>query len=331
MSRPLYGRVLTAALLITTVGQAGDSEPSRLRPVATYSIVARDPDTGQLGVAVQSHWFSVGSLVTWARAGVGAVATQSFVLVDYGPDGVGLMSDGVSAPEALARLVAADDGEAVRQVAMIDASGRVAAHTGANCIQGAGHIVGTNFSVQANLMLSDKVWPAMALAFREAQGPLALRMLAALEAAEAEGGDIRGRQSAAMLIVSGERQEQPWQGVDLELRVEDHSDPLGELRRLIRVHQAYEHMNAGDLAVEHKDDEGALREYGAAEALFPENLEMKFWHALALANMGRLKESYPLFKAVFRGDQNWRTLLPRLPASGLIKEEAVEKILKQVK
>ena len=331
MTRHTWIHAVAAILLMGSSGQAAASGPSRSRPVATYSIVARDPATGQLGVAVQSHWFSVGSLVTWARAGVGAVATQSFVLVDYGPDGLHLMTAGTTAPDALAQLVAADEGRAVRQVAMIDAAGNVAAHTGDMCIQAAGNIVGENFSVQANLMLSAEVWPAMDKAFRAAEGGLAMRMLAALEAAEAAGGDIRGRQSAAMLIVAGERQEQSWQGVELELRVEDHPDPLVELRRLIRVHQAYEHMNAGDLAVEHKDDEGALREYAAAEAMFPENLEMKFWHAVALANMGRLKESYPLFKTVFRQDENWRTLLPRMPASGLLEQKAVQKILKKVK
>ncbi|UCH11789.1 MAG: DUF1028 domain-containing protein [Fidelibacterota bacterium] len=317
-------------LLVVSVS-ASENEPSGARPVATYSIVARDTDTGQLGVAVQSHWFSVGSLVTWARAGVGAVATQSFVLVDYGPDGLALMEQGTSAPEALAQLVAADEGRDVRQVAMIDAAGRVAAHTGERCIQAAGHHVGDNFSVQANLMLSADVWPFMKAAYENTPGDLADRMLAALEAAEGVGGDIRGRQSAAILIVSGDKQAQPWQGVQMELRVEDHPEPLVELRRLIRVHRAYEHMNAGDLAVEHGDDEMALKEYSAAEEMFPDNLEMKYWHAVALANMGRLKESYPLFKTIFQQDENWRTLLPRLVDSGLIEQKAVDKILKAVK
>ncbi len=327
-------RHITGILAILFSGAvifAAEPEPSRLRPVATYSIVARDSATGQLGVAVQSHWFSVGSLVTWARAGVGAVATQSFVLVDYGPDGLALMEAGVAAPEALDRLIEGDEGRAVRQVAMIDAAGNVAAHTGERCIKAAGHNVGDDFSVQANLMLSDQVWPRMKTAFESTTGDLADRMLAALEAAESVGGDIRGRQSAAILIVSGEKQEQPWQGVIMELRVEDHPDPLGELRRLIKVHRAYEYMNAGDLAVEQGDNEGALREYGAAEELFPDNLEMKFWHAVALVNMDRLEESYPLFRTIFRQDQNWRVLLPRLVASELIGQEAVDKILKEVK
>ncbi|MCK4577519.1 MAG: DUF1028 domain-containing protein, partial [Candidatus Marinimicrobia bacterium] len=301
------------------------------RPVSTYSIVARDPVTGQLGVAVQSHWFSVGSLVTWARAGVGAVATQSFVLVDYGPRGLALMESGTGAQQALDQLVAEDDAQNVRQVAMIDAAGNVAAHTGAKCIKDAGHRVGDSYSVQANLMASDNVWPAMAKAYESAKGDLADRMLAALEAAEGEGGDIRGRQSAAMLIVSGEKQPEPWQGVLLELRIEDHLRPLAELRRLLKVHRAYEHMNAGDLAVEHGDEEAALREYGLAGEMFPDNLEMKFWHAVSLANMGRLKESYPLFQEVFAKDDNWRILLPRLVASELIEQKAVDKILKKAR
>ncbi|MEE9464079.1 MAG: DUF1028 domain-containing protein, partial [Candidatus Neomarinimicrobiota bacterium] len=297
----------------------------------TYSIVARDPATGQLGVAVQSHWFSVGSAVTWARAGVGAVATQSFVLVDYGPDGLELMTDGVSAPDALRQLVAADEGRAGRQVAMIDAAGNVDAYTGESCIQAAGNYVGENYSVQANLMLSDQVWPRMAEAYENATGDLADRMMAALEAAEAVGGDIRGRQSAAMLIVSGEKQEQPWQGVLLELRIEDHPDPLAELRRLIRMHRAYEHMNTGDLAIEHEDEQLALKEYGAAMEMFPDNLEMQYWTAVSMANMGRLDEAVDMFKGIFAQDENWRTLLPRLVDSELIEQKDVEKILKMVK
>ena len=319
--------LLSAALLLA----ASAGEPSRKRPVATYSIVARDPATGQLGVAVQSHWFSVGSLVTWARAGVGAVATQSFVLVNYGPDGLQLMADGLTAEAALERLVRADEGREVRQVAMIDARGKVAAHTGARAIVAAGHHVGENYSVQANLMLSDQVWPRMAAAYESASGTLAERMMAALEAAQGAGGDIRGRQSAAMLIVSGERQPEPWQGVILELRVEDHPEPLQELRRLLRVHRAYEHMNAGDLAVEHGDNEKALKEYGHAMEMFPGNLEMKYWTAVALVNMGRADDSYVLFKEIFRQDKNWRTLLDRLPASGLMEKKDVQAVLRKVR
>ena len=294
---------------------------SSVRPVHTYSIVARDPATGELGVAVQSHWFSVGPIVAWAEAGVGAVATQSFVDPSYGKNGLDLMRAGKSAPDTLKELLAKDEGREVRQVAMIDAQGRVDAWTGRNDIQAAGQIVGKNFSVQANLMLNDRVWPAMARAFESAKGDLAERMLAALDAAEAAGGDIRGRQSAALIVVTGKPTGQAWKDRTFDLRVDDSPQPLRELRRLVRLQRAYNHMNAGDLAVEKKDNEGALREYSAAEKLVPDNAEMIYWHAVALVNMGRVDESLPLFRKVFAMDRNWLTLTPRLPKSGLLPED----------
>ena len=297
------------------------SSSSSVRPVHTYSIVARDPATGELGVAVQSHWFSVGPIVAWAEAGVGAVATQSFVDPSYGKNGLDLMRAGKSAPDTLKELLGKDEAKEVRQVAMIDAQGRVEAWTGKNDIQAAGHIVGTNFSVQANLMLNDKVWPAMARAFESTKGDLAERMLAALDAAEAAGGDIRGRQSAALIVVTGKPTGQAWKDRIFDLRVDDSPQPLKELRRLVRLQRAYNHMNAGDLAVEKKDNEGALREYSAAEKLVPDNAEMIYWHAVALVNMGRVDESLPLFRKVFAMDPNWRTLTPRLPKSGLLPDD----------
>jgi uncharacterized Ntn-hydrolase superfamily protein len=298
---------------------ASDSVP--LRPVHTYSIVARDPATGELGVAVQSHWFSVGSIVAWAEAGVGAVATQSFVDPSYGKNGLDLMRAGKSAPDTLKELLAKDEARDVRQVAMIDARGRVDAWTGKNDIQAAGHIVGQNFSVQANLMLNDRVWPAMARAFGRATGDLAERMMAALDAAQLAGGDIRGRQSAALIVVTGKPTGLAWKDRTFDLRVDDSPEPLKELRRLVRLQRAYNHMNAGDLAVEKKDNEGALREYSAAEKLVPDNAEMIYWHAVALVNMGRVDESLPMFRRVFAMDPNWRTLTPRLPKSGLLPDD----------
>lgn len=299
----------------------GAGPPRPLRPVHTYSIVARDPSTGELGVAVQSHWFSVGPIVPWAEAGVGAVATQSFVDPSYGPLGLAIMRSGRSAPEALKALLAGDEARDVRQVAMIDAQGRVDAWTGKNDIQAAGHHVGKDYSVQANLMLNDKVWPAMAAAFESTKGDLAERMLAALDAAQAAGGDIRGRQSAALIVVSGKPTGQVWKDRTFDLRIDDHAEPLKELRRLLRLQRAYNHMNAGDLAVEKKDNEGALREYSAAEKLVPDNAEMIYWHAVALVNMGRVEESLPLFKRVFAMDRNWIELTPRLPKSGLLPND----------
>ena len=300
---------------------AADKPVTPVRPVHTFSIVARDPATGELGVAVQSHWFSVGPIVPWVEAGVGAVATQSFVDPSYGKNGLELMRAGKSAPDALKELLEKDEGREVRQVAMIDAQGRVDAWTGKNDIQAAGHMIGKNFSVQANLMLNDKVWPAMARAFENTKGDLADRMLAALDAAQAVGGDIRGRQSAAMIVVTGKPTGQVWKDRIFDLRVDDSPQPLLELRRLVKLQRAYNHMNAGDLAVEKKDNEGALREYGAAEKLVPNSAEMIYWHAVALVNMGRVDESLPLFRRVFAMDRNWITLTPRLPKSGLLPDD----------
>jgi len=313
--------VAAFAPLVRTEVEAQSESPRPLRPVHTYSIVARDPATGEMGVAVQSHWFSVGSNVAWAEAGVGAVATQSFIDPSYGRNGLELMRGGASAEEALKALVAKDEGRDVRQVAMIDSKGRVAAHTGAKCIEAAGDRTGANYSVQANLMANERVWPAMARAFESAKGDLAERMLAALDAAEGAGGDIRGRQSAALVVVKGESTGKPWADRLFDLRVDDHPEPLRELRRLVRLQRAYNHMNAGDAAVERKDNEAALREYSAAGRLVPDNIEMGYWHAVALANMNRVEESLPLFRRVFAADPNWRTLTPRLVKSGILPDD----------
>ena len=314
--------LLLLVFCLPNVAQVASQDPViPVRPVHTFSIVARDPATGELGVAVQSHWFSVGPIVAWAEAGVGAVATQSFVDPSYGKNGLDLMRAGKSAPDTLKELLGKDEARDVRQVAMIDAQGRVEAWTGKNDIQAAGHIVGKNFSVQANLMLNDKVWPAMARAFENTKGDLADRMLAALDAAQAAGGDIRGRQSAAMIVVTGKPTGQAWKDRTFDLRVDDSPQPLLELRRLVKLQRAYNHMNAGDLAVEKKDNETALREYGAAEKLVPNNAEMIYWHAVALVNMGRVDESLPLFRRVFAMDRNWITLTPRLPKSGLLPDD----------
>jgi uncharacterized Ntn-hydrolase superfamily protein len=319
---------MSGAVINSKAQQDRASSERPLRPVHTFSIVARDPSTGELGVAVQSHWFSVGAVVPWAEAGVGAVATQSFVDPSYGPLGLALMRSGRSAPDALKALLAGDEGRDVRQVAMIDALGRVDAWTGKSDIQAAGNHVGKDYSVQANLMLNDKIWPAMAAAFEATKGDLAERMLAALDAAQAAGGDIRGRQSAALIIVTGKPTGQAWKDRIFDLRVDDSAEPLKELRRLVTLQRAYNHMNAGDLAVEKKDNEGALREYGAAEKLVPDNAEMIYWHAVALVNMGRVTESLPLFKRAFAMDRNWIELTPRLPKSGLLPNDP--KLIEQI-
>ena len=296
----------------------------------TFSIVARDSTTGEMAVGVQSHWFSVGPLVAWAKSGVGAVATQSFVNPAYGPEGLALMEEGKSASEALGILVAQDEGKAFRQVAFLDASGNAAAFTGENCVEAASDISGKNFSVQANMMLNNNVVPAMEQAWKEhADLPLAERVLEVLKAAQAAGGDIRGRQSAALIVVGPDKTLNSWEDKSIDLRVDDNPDPLVELERLLKVARAYQFMNAGDLAVEKNDMQEALKQYGEAMKMFPENLEMKFWTAVALANSGRLKEALPMFKAVFSKDENWREMTKRLPASGLltVSDEELKQII----
>jgi len=329
---------------------------AQLRPVNTFSIVARDPATGQIGVAVQSHWFAVGQIVPWAEAGVGAVATQSFVDPSYGKLGLDLLRAGKSAPDTLRALLGGDAACDVRQVGVVDANGNVATFTGAKDIVAAGGIagsastadavnsdsmkcgtlsVGRDFAVQANLMANDKVWPAMAKAYAESAGDLADRMLAALDAAQAAGGDIRGKQSAALIVVNAKATGRAWADRVFDLRVDDHPSPLAELRRLVALQRAYNHMNAGDLAVEHKDHEAALREYKAAEEIaakthgIPESrhAEMIYWHAVALVNMNRIDDALPLFARVFAMEPAWRELTPRLPASGLLPEGAVARIV----
>ena len=346
-----FGLVICALSLPAAAQQARP-----LRPVHTFSIVARDPQTGEMGAAVQSHWFAVGSNVIWAEAGVGAVATQSFIDPSYGKIGLELMRAGKSAPETLQALLQMDDGRQVRQVAMVDSQGRAIAFTGCHNIEAAGHFVsgriggggfhdqkaepgkidctgrydiGQEFTTEANLMSNDKVWPAMAKAFRETKGDLAERMLAALEAAQAVGGDIRGRQSAAIVVVKAKSSGQPWADKVFDLRVDDADQPIPELRRLVALQRAYNHMNAGDAAVEKHDNEGALREYSAAEEIaartpgvLPSRLaEMEYWHAVALVTMGRVEESLPLFKKAFALQPSWRELTPRLPKAGLLPDD----------
>ncbi len=282
------------------------------RPAHTYSVVAVDRSRGEIGVAVQSHWFSVGSTVPWIEAGIGAVATQSFVNRSFGPQGLELLTKGLSPQEVVRRLIAADEGRQMRQLAVIDARGRAAAYTGASCVPEAGHLVGDCYSVQANLMERPEVWPAMARAFEASGGPLAERLVGTLAAAQSQGGDLRGRQSAALLVVRAEATGAAWKDRLIDLRVEDHQDPVVELGRLLQTFRAYEHLNRADQAMEDGDWERALREYGEAQALCPNNPEMKFWCAVSLANAGRVKQATPLFTEVFRAGSNWRLLAERL-------------------
>lgn len=298
----------------------------------TFSIVARDSVTGEMAVAVQSHWFSVGTTVSWAEAGVGAVATQSFVNKSFGIRGLDLLRRGLNAQEALDVLLKDDEGREVRQVAIIDAKGNIATHTGKSCIQYANHIQGKQYSVQSNMMLTDKVSKAMSDAFEKSGSkPLAERMIMALEAAQSVDGDIRGQQSAALLVVPGRSDDKPWDERTVDLRVDDSKEPIKELKRLYTVHMAYQHMNNGDLAVEKNDMNKAMNEYNAAMQMMPHNLEMQYWTAVTLANNKQVDKAIPIFKKVFTKDKNWKELTKRLPSVNLltVSEADLKKIIAQ--
>lgn len=309
---------------------AQNSKPND--PLAhTFSIVARDSKTGEMAVAVQSHWFSVGTAVSWGEAGVGVVATQSFTNKSFGLRGLELLKQGKSPQQAMDILLSDDAGKEFRQVAILDNKGQVATHTGKNCIEYAGHTNGENFSIQANMMLNDNVVPAMEKAWKENdEMPLAERMVAVLQAAQNVGGDIRGKQSAALMIVAPEATKEPWNDRLIDLRVDDSENPIKEIDRLLKVFRAYEHMNQGDLFVEKNEMKSAMEEYNAAMKMFPENLEMQYWTAITLANNKQIAQASEMLQNIYKEDENWRKLTARLPKVGLlnVSKEDLKELLK---
>lgn len=320
--------VLILIILLKPVFCPADdnSQFTPIHPVNTYSIVCYDSTTGQFGAAVQSHWFKVADVI-WLEPGVGAVATQSLVDFAYGPLGLEMMKLGKTPSQALNGLIESDPNSNVRQVAIISKD-RVVAHTGDKCIAEAGHCVGLHYSVQANLMEKNTVWDAMAAAFESTEGDLADRMMAALEAAQAEGGDIRGKQSAAMVVVSGEPTGQSWRDRLVDIRVDDSPEPLVELKRLLGITRAYDFMNKGDeFIAEGKMDE-AQEAYEKAAELAPGNPEILFWYAVTLVEVGELQRSLPTFKEVFEADAAWRVLVPRLVVADLLPDD--EGIISQI-
>jgi len=313
--RPILTLLLLAATYYSVAQLRRQDEPF----AHTFSVVGRDEKTGEMAVAVQSHWFSVGTVVSWGEAGVGVVATQSFVNKSFGPRGLELLKSGLSPDEVVKKLLSDDPGEAVRQLAILDKSGRVATHTGKNCIADAGHKNGDNFSVQANMMLNDKVVPAMEQAWKNNSSlPLGERMVAVLKAAQAAGGDIRGKQSAALLVVRGTSTGEPWNDRLIDLRVDDAEEPITELERLLKVHRAYEHMNEGDLFVEKGEMTKAMDQYDAAMKMFPDNLEMQYWTAITLASSNEVSKAVSMLQPIYKKDPNWRELTKRLPKVGLL-------------
>ena len=284
----------------------------------TYSIVARDAVTGEMGVAVQTRWFNVGSGVPWAEAGVGAVATQSITEKSYGPLGLALMREGASAPMALEALLANDANREVRQVGMVDATGRSAAFTGERCVPAAGHLTADDLSIQANMMERPTVWPAMAEAYRSTEGPLADRLVAALRAAEAEGGDMRGRQSAALVVVPASG---PAWATRYDLRVDDHRAPLDELARLLRLARAYEAFDRADTAAAAGDLAASAAELRLAHELAPDDDQITLWKALSVAGAGDHVEARRLYAEARRAEPRSGLHLRRFLAAGQLPPE----------
>jgi uncharacterized Ntn-hydrolase superfamily protein len=296
----------------------------------TYSIVARDKETGQLGVAVQSHYFQVGPVVPWALAGVGAVATQSMVNISFGPLGIEYMRLGYPAQQALRALLAGDDQPDGRQVALVDAAGSVAVHTGEKCIPAAGHRAGDGFSCQANLMEKDTVWDAMHEAYTTTDAPLAERMMAALDAAEAEGGDIRGKQSAAMLVVTGKPTGHSWEDRIIDLRVEDAPDPLAELRRLLRIKRAYTTLSDAESIDKERNKDAAMAAVRKATTMAPDMVEIHFWAGLSLAEDGQLDEGCRLMAHAVAKDKRWIETLNRLVAVDRLPADLAKRVEAQL-
>lgn len=288
----------------------------------TYSIVARDPETGRFGVAVQSHFLGVGPVVPWLEAGVGAIATQASVNISFGPIGLEMLRAGQTAEEAVASLTGGDPSSAIRQLGVVDGEGRAAAHTGADCIPACGHRVGDGYTVQGNLLERETCWPAMGDAYEAALSrgePFVERLMLALEAAEGEGGDVRGRQSAAIMVVEGEVRPTSWQGRlwggrVMDLRIEDHADPVPELRRIVTMQLAY------DLTADHGDAARAGRSsgerYAQARQLAPEAYELVFWRGVELAAGGDVEAGRHELQIAFAADSRWRTTLRHLGDAG---------------
>jgi uncharacterized Ntn-hydrolase superfamily protein len=294
----------------------------------TYSIAALDERTGELGVAVQTRWLAVGSMVPWARPGVGAIATQSFVDARYGYVGLELLAAGRAPAAALAELLAADSDPGVRQVGIVDAAGRTVAHTGADCVAAAGHAMGAGVTVQANMMERATVWPAMLEAYEATSGDLADRLLAALRAAEREGGDVRGRQSAALLVVPGSPGSKPW-GIRFDVRVDDAPAPLDELERLLALNRGYEALDEAIEALAVGETAAAAAFAERAAALAPDDDQIRLWQALAVFDAGDEARGQRLYRSALEIEPRAGEHLRRFLAAGQLpgRERLVARLI----
>jgi uncharacterized Ntn-hydrolase superfamily protein len=294
----------------------------------TYSILARDPETGAFGIGVQSHFFGVGRLVGWLEPGLGGVATQAFVNVGLGPRGLDLLRSGSAAQQTLDALVAGDEGAGLRQVAVVDSTGRVAAFTGDQNVPAAGSRAGVQVVAQGNMLVSDAVYESMIDAYESSSAPFAERLLVALRAAEEQGGDARGSQSAAIRIVSGERTDAPWEQTLVDIRVDDHVDPIGELTRLLALHRAYETLGAAMFTpgllmgsfenVTEAELAASLSAFEQARVGLGDNLEGAFWQAVVLARAGQASAAEALFEEVFAAAPRFRNYLRSVRQAGFL-------------
>lgn len=285
----------------------------------TFSIIAYDPQTGEMGIAVQSHWFSVGTTVAWGEAGAGIIATQAVVNIGFGPNGLALLRKGVSPDSVLQTLLRSDPAREMRQVAILDTNGRIAVSTGNMCVAEAGHQQGNLYSAQANTAESKEVWKKMGAAYEQTEGPLAARLIAALEAAQAAGGDIRGKQSACLLVVRKKSTGKIWLDRKVDIRVEDNPDPIKELKRIYIIKTAYDAVNMGYYYLAKDDLDAADAAFNKAEELNPGNSEMKFWYAVELANKGLDDRALDVFKKVFQQTPVYKTkMLPRIVKAGVL-------------
>lgn len=287
-------------------------------PLVTYSIVARDESSGELGVAVQSRAFGVGPCA-WARPGVGAVATQSFTEYGYGPRGLDLLAAGESPDAALAQLLLADERRDFRQVAFLAADGRTAAHTGAACVSDCGHVERPGVSAQGNMLASPAVWHAAADAFSETEGPLAERLLAALDAAQEAGGDFRGRESATLVVVSGKPDEEPWLH-EVDVRVDNHPEPLRELRRLCGIAAAYRRRRDFGPSSNIEEEVEIARAAG-----LPED-PVATTAAIVAGIHGDLDEAAARLRPVAESDLRWREAFERYVRLGFMPQAVLDRL-----
>jgi uncharacterized Ntn-hydrolase superfamily protein len=288
---------------------------------STFSIVAFDPITKDLGVAVQSRYFSVGSVVPWAESGVGAIATQSFVNVSYGPRGLELLKEGLNVEDVIGRLTRDDEGKEFRQLGIIDSKGNASAFTGWRCLEWAGSIVGKNYTAQGNILAGEDVVKGMSQKFESTKGELADKLVAALEGGQEGGGDARGRQSAALLVVRKNVGRAGYGDRYIDLRVEDHPEPIAELKRLLVMHRVYRLIDDGEEKMATGDPEGGLSMIKEAVSLGPSIDDAHIDLGVIYLKLGKRDEALKAFGQALKLNPRMKTMIKQLPGAGLMEKD----------